>query len=136
MVPAMSRLLRACRASAAALLAAALVIGVNGFEGAIHSVHHLPAAVDAHAHDVMSDGHDEQQGSPVSGTPASGKEAPCSVAEAASQASATSVEPPATPAPVATLLGLVALGAPDPVRTAWREPGSERAPPSTRSASS
>jgi hypothetical protein len=130
----MSRLIRLCRASAAALLAAALVIGVNGFEGAIHSVHHLPAAVDAL--DVTSHGHDEQQNSPVSGTPASKTEVPCSIATAASQASATSVEPPATPAPVATALGLVALGAPDPVRTAWREPGSERAPPSIRSASS
>ena len=137
----MSRLIRMCRASAAALLAAALVIGVNGFEGAIHSVHHLPVPVDAHAHAVTSDDHDEQPGSPVSGTPASGtpvsgKEIPCSIAAAASQASATSVEPPATPAPVATALGLVALGAPDPVRTAWREPGSGRAPPSIRSASS
>ena len=132
----MSRLLRMCRASAAALLAAALVIGVNGFEGAIHSVHHLAAPVDTHARDVTSDGHDEQQGSPVSGTPASGKEVPCSIATAASQASATSVEGPATPAPVTTALGLVALGAPDPVRTAWREPGSGRAPPSIRSASS
>jgi len=141
MVPAMSRLIRMWRASAAALLAAALVIGVNGLEGAIHSVHHLPAPVDAHAHHVTSHGHDEQHDSPVSGTPASGtpasgKEVPCSVAAAASQASATSVEPPATPAPVATALGLVALGAPDPVRTAWREPGSGRAPPSIRSASS
>ena len=132
----MSRLIRTCRASAAALLAAALVIGVNGFEGAIHSVHHLPAPVDAHAHDVTSDSHDRQQGSPVSGTPAPGKEIPCPVAAAASQASATSVEGPATPAPVATALGLVALGATDPVRTAWREPGSGRAPPSIRSASS
>jgi hypothetical protein len=142
----MSRLLRMCRVSAAALLAAALVIGVNGFEGAIHSVHHLPAPVDAHAHNVTSDGHDEQQGSPVSGTPASGTpasgtpasgtEVPCSIAAAASQASATTVEPPVTPAPVATALGLVALGALDPVRTAWREPGSGRAPPSIRSASS
>jgi hypothetical protein len=127
----MSRLIRTCRASAAALLAAALVIGVNGFEGAIHSVHHLPAPVEAHAHDVTSHGHDEQGDLPVSGT-----EKPCSVAVAASQASATSVEPPATPAPVDTALGLVALGAPDPVRTAWREPGSGRAPPSIRSASS
>jgi len=125
-----------CRASAAALLAAALVIGVNGFEGAIHSVHHLPAPVEAHVHDVTSHGHDEQHDSPVSGTPASEKEVPCSVAAAASQASATSVEPPASLAPVATALGLVALGAPDPVRTAWREPGSGRAPPSIRSASS
>lgn len=136
MVPAMSRLLRTCRASAAALLAVALVLGVNGFEGAIHSVHHLAAPVDAHAQAVTSDGHDEQPGSPVSGTPASGTEVPCSIAAAASQASATSVEPPATPAPVATALRLVALGAPDPVRTAWREPGSGRAPPSIRSASS
>src|SRR5262245_7605276 len=105
MVPAMSRLIRMCRASAAALLAAALVIGVNGFEGAIHSVHHLPAPVGAHEHDVTSDGHDVQQDSPVSGTPASSTDVPCSVAAAASQASATSVEPPATPAPVATALG-------------------------------
>jgi hypothetical protein len=125
----MSRLIRMCRASAAALLAAALVIGVNGFEGAIHSVHHLSAPVDAH--DVASHGHDDQHDSPVSET-----EKPCSVAAAASQASATSVEGPATAAPVATALGLVTLRAPDPVRTAWREPGSGRAPPSIRSASS
>jgi hypothetical protein len=136
MVPAMSRSIRMCRVSAAALLAAALVIGVNGFEGAIHSVHHLPAPVDAHAHAVTSGGHDEQHDSPASGTPASKAEIPCSVAAAASQASATSVEPPATPAPVTSAPGLVALGAPDPVRTAWREPGSGRAPPSLRSASS
>src|SRR5262249_46870049 len=136
MVPAMSRPIRMCRVSATALLAAALVIGVNGSGGRIHSGHHLPAPVDAHAHDVTSNGHDERPGSPVSGTPASGTEIPCSVAAAASQASATSVEPPATPVPVATVLALVALGAPDPVLTAWREPGSGRAPPSIRSASS
>src|SRR5438552_2806550 len=40
MVPAMSGLLRSARPCVVALLAAALVVGINGFEGAIHSVHH------------------------------------------------------------------------------------------------
>ena len=125
MVPAMSGLLRSARPSVVAILAAALVFGVNGFEGAIHSVHHLPAPAQAHPHDFTGHGHGEQGDVPDPGT-----QEPCSIAAAASHASAASVEPPAALAPVPIALELVTLRAPDPPRTAWREPGSGRAPPS------
>jgi hypothetical protein len=126
----MSGLLRSARPSVVAFLAAAVVFGINGFEGAIHSVHHLPAppaSIDAHAHDFTGHGHDEQGDSQVPGT-----EERCSVAAAASHASATAVEPPAVLAMAPTALELVALGVLDPPRSAWREPGSGRAPPSLR----
>jgi hypothetical protein len=114
-----------------ALLATALVIGVNGFEGAIHSVHHLPAPVQAPAHDYTGHGHDEQGDSPLPAT-----EEPCSLAAGASHGSATAAESPVVPAMEPTALELVAQGAPDPPRTAWRKPGSGRAPPSLRRVSS
>jgi len=111
-----------------ALLTALLVLGVNGFEGAIHSVHHLPASpapTKAPAHDYSSHGHDGHGDAPDPG-----REEPCSIAAATSHASAASVEPPTALAPVPIALEPVALGATDPPRTAWREPGSGRAPPS------
>jgi len=131
MVPAMSGLLRSARPLVVALLAAALVLGVNGFDGAIHSVHHLPAPVEVHAHDFAGRGHDDQNDSPDRAT-----EEPCSVAAAASHAPATAVEPPTVLAAGPTALELVALGAPDSPGTAWREPGSGRAPPLLRRISS
>jgi hypothetical protein len=125
----MSGLFRSARLCVAALLTTALVLGVNGFEGAIHSVHHLPAPPasieEAHAHDYTGHGHGEQGDVPDPGT-----QEPCSIAAAASHASAASVEPPAALAPVPIALELVTLRALDPPRTAWREPGSGRAPPS------
>jgi hypothetical protein len=121
----MSGLFRSARPFVVALLAATLVLGVYGLEGAIHSVHHLPAPAQAHAHDYAGHGHDEQGDAPNSGT-----EEPCVIAAAASDASATAVEPPAVLAAAPAVLDLVAIGALDPPRTAWREPGSGRAPPS------
>ncbi len=131
MVPAMSGLLRSARPSLVALLATALVMGVNGFEGAVHSVHHLPAHVEAHAHDYTGHGHHEQGEPPVRETAEA-----CYVAAAASHAAATSVEPPAALALAPAALELVALGAPGAPRISGREPGSGRAPPSLRSVSS
>ena len=131
MVPAMSGLLRSARRSVVALLATALVIGVNGFEGAIHSVHHLPAPAQAHAHDYTGHEHDGQGDSSAPET-----EEPCSLAAAASHDSSTTVESPAVPAMAPTAVELVAQGALDPPRTAWREPGSGRAPPSVSRISS
>jgi hypothetical protein len=126
MVPAMSGLLRSTRACGAALLALALVVGINGLEGAIHSTHHLPAPVAVHAHDLTGSGHDEQGEAPAPETAE-----PCPVAAAASHVAAAAVEPPPTLAPVPAALELVALGAPDAPRVAWRKPGSGRAPPFT-----
>ena len=60
MVPAMSGLLRSARPCVVVLLTLALVLGINGFVGAIHSVHHLPAPVETHAHGA----HDHGPGKP------------------------------------------------------------------------
>jgi hypothetical protein len=130
----MSGLFRSARPFVVALLAALLVLGVNGFEGAIHSVHHLPASpapIKAHAYDYSSHGHDGHGDAPDPG-----REEPCSIAAAASHASAASVAPPTALAPMPIALEPVALGETDPPRAAWREPGSGRAPPSVGRTSS
>ena len=125
MVPAMSGLLRWARRCVVALLTLALVQGINGFVGAIHSVHHLPAPTTAHTHDAQGHGHDEQDT-----TPTGGPQESCPVAAAALHLAATAVE--ALPGlelspPEAEL---VALGPQDAPRAAWREPDRGRAPPS------
>lgn len=119
MVPAMSGLLRSPRPCVVALLTSALVLGINGFVGAIHSVHHLPAQAQAH---------DEQGGAPA-GAP----DETCPVAAAASHIVATAVEPPPVLGPVSPSARLRTPGLRDAPRLAWREPGSGRAPPSPRS---
>ena len=128
MVPAMSGLLRSSRPCVAALLTTALVLGINGFAGAIHSVHHLPAPVETRSHDAHGHGHGEQAPAPAS-TP----DETCPVAATALHLAATEVEalPVLDPSPADA--GLVAPGAQDAPRAAWREPGSGRAPPSLRS---
>jgi hypothetical protein len=119
MVPAMSGLLRSARPCVVALLTLTLVLGINGFVGAIHSVHHLP--VQAHAHD--------EQG----GAPADTPDETCPVAAAASHIAATAVEPPPVLGPGSALSRLGTPGLEDTPRIAWREPGSGRAPPLVRS---
>lgn len=127
MVPAMSGLLRSARPCVAALLTLALVLGINGLVGAIHSVHHLPAPMETRSHGE----HGDQAPAPA-GTP----HETCPVAAAALHLAATEVE---------TLPGLdllpidaelVAPGAQDALRGAWREAGSGRAPPFLRSLTS
>jgi hypothetical protein len=124
MVPAMSGLLRSARPCVAALLTTALVLGINGFVGAIHSVHHLPAPVETHAHAAHGHGHGKQAPTP---------DETCPVAAAALHLAAAEVEalPVLDPSPIDA--ELVAPGAQDALRAAWREPGSGRAPPSLRS---
>ena len=125
MVPAMSGLLRSARPCVAALLTLALVLGINGFAGAIHSVHHLPAPVETRSQDAHGHGRGEQ--APV---PAGMPDETCPVAAAALHLAATEVEalPVLDPAPAeAELVAPVPQDAP---RAAWREPGSGRAPPS------
>jgi hypothetical protein len=114
-----------------ALLSLALVLGINGFVGAIHSVHHLPAPVETRSHDAHGHGHGDE--TPV---PAGTLDQTCPVAAAALHLAATEVEalPVLDPSPIDA--ELVASGAQDALRAAWREPGSGRAPPSYRSIAS
>jgi hypothetical protein len=124
MVLAMSGLLRWARPCVVGLLTLALVVGINGFVGAIHSVHHLSAPVTASAHDAESHGHDGGDA-----TPAGGPQAPCPLAAAALHLAATAVE--ALPGLELAQAGarLVALGPQDEPRAAWTEPARGRAPP-------
>jgi hypothetical protein len=124
MVRAMSRWLRSARPCIVALLALALVLGTNGFVGAIHSVHHLPAAATAHAHDAGSHGHDEQEP-----TRSGASQDTCPVAAAALHLAATTVEAPSGLELSPATAALVALGPQDAPRAAWREPARGRAPP-------
>jgi len=131
MVSAMSGLLRSARPCIAAPLTLALVLGINGFAGAIHSVHHLPALVETHSHDAHGHRHGEQ--APV---PADAPDETCPVAAAALNHAATAVEALPVLDQSPTDAELVAPGAQDAPRTAWREPGSGRAPPSLHSLAS
>jgi len=128
MVPAMSGLLRSARPCVAALLTLALVLGINGFVGAIHSVHHLPASVETHSHGAHGHGRGEQAPAPA-GMP----DETCPVAAAALHLAAAEAEtlPGLDPSPIDA--ELVAPGAQHAPRVAWREAGSGRAPPSLRS---
>jgi hypothetical protein len=124
----MSGLLRPARPCVVAILTLALVLGVNGFVGAIHSVHHLPAPVETRSHDARDRGHGEQAPAPA-GTP----DQACPVAAAALHLGATDLEALPVLDPSLIDAGLVVPGAQDALRAAWREPGSGRAPPSLRS---
>jgi hypothetical protein len=128
----MSGLLRSARPCVAALLALALVLGINGLVGAIHSVHHLPAPVETHSHGVHGQGHDGGHGQPDP-APAGSADQSCPVAAAALHLAATEVAalPALDPSPAEA--ELVAPRQQDKPRLAWRQPGTGRAPPSLRS---
>ena len=113
MVPAMSGPLHSTRVCVVALLALALVLGVNGFMGAIHSAHHLPAPTESHEHDAPDKS--------------------CPVAAAVVHLSAIMVEAAPIPGVLSPVARLVLPGTPDCRRSARREPASGRAPPSLRS---
>src|SRR5437762_5818286 len=86
MVAAMSSLLRSARPGVVTLLALALLLGMSGLDGAIHSVHHLSSIWMAHV--AEADGHvDGQDEAPVGATDES-----CHVAAAASHLAAIEVE--------------------------------------------
>jgi len=110
-----------------ALLAAALVIGINGFEGAIHSVHHPLVPVESHGHD--GPGHDSEGRQ----APAGATDEGCPVAAAALHLAATTTEAPPVLGALSPVADLVTLGTPDGPRIIWREPAHGRAPPSLRS---
>jgi hypothetical protein len=127
MVPAMSGLLRSARPCVVALLTTALVFGINGFVGAIHSVHHLPAPVETHAHGAHNGGHGQPDPAPAES---------CPVEAAALHLAATEVAALPVLAPSPAEAELVAPRHPSKPRLAWRQPGSGRAPPSLRSLAS
>lgn len=131
MVPAMSGLLRSARPCGIALLTAALVLGVNGFVGAIHSAHHLPPPIETHAQGA----HEHDHGQPAQ-APAGASDESCPVAAAALHPAATDGAAlhalDSSPAEAA----LLAFRQPDKPRPAFRGPGSSRAPPSLRSLAS
>ena len=131
MVPAMSGLLRSVRPCVVALLTTALVLGINGLVGAIHSVHHLPAPAETHAPGAHDQGHGQPDPAPA-GAP----DESCPVAAAALHLAATEVAalPALDPSPAEA--ELVVLREQDTPRRAWRQPGSGRAPPSLRSLAS
>ena len=113
-----------------ALLALTLVIGMNGFDGAIHSVHHLPAPVESHEHDGHA--HDGEGHRAPAGVP----DETCPVAAAALHLCATTAEAPPVLDALSPVALLVTLGTPDGPRIIWREPAHGRAPPSLRSLTS
>jgi hypothetical protein len=128
----MAGVLRSAQPCVVALLALALVLGINGFEGAIHSVHHLPAPVESHGHGAHDQGHVPGHDQPDP-APAGAPDESCPMAAAALHLAATEVAalPALDPSPDEA--ELVAPRPQDAPRLAWREPGSGRAPPSLRS---
>ncbi|MBI1728077.1 MAG: hypothetical protein HYR50_12500 [Candidatus Rokubacteria bacterium] len=131
----MSGLFRSARPCVVALLALALVRGINGLVGAIHSDHHLPAPVETRAHAVHDWGHDGGHGQ-ADPLPAGAPGEICPVAAAALHLAAAEVaaRPALDPAPAEA--ELVAPGQPETPSLAWRQPGTGRAPPSLHSLAS
>jgi len=125
----MSGMVRWIRASLLTLMTVCLVLGVYGFDGAIHSVHHLLASDAPHPREV-NDSKDDH------GAPEADPEQACHVAAAASHAAATVMDvlPVVGPVPMdAQLLRLATHAVP---RFAWTDPHRGRAPPSFRLLSS
>jgi hypothetical protein len=132
MVPGMSGLLRLARPGLAALLALAFVLGIHGFVGAIHSVHHLPRLAASHHRDAPGHGDEADE----RGSPSRPPEEPCPVAAAALHLTAAAAAAPPALEPSPAQAGLAAFGTPATPRAAWREPARDRAPPSARPLSS
>ena len=126
MVPAMTGPIRRARPFVVAVLTVALVLGINGFVGAIHSVHHLPALAPAHTDTHDSQGHEhDRQGQ----TPGGGAQESCPVAAAALHLAATAID--ALPDLLLPPDGadLVTIGPQEAPRADWRLPARGRAPP-------
>lgn len=119
MVAAMPSLVRRAQLGLVTLLALTLVFGINGLEGAIHSVHHLPVPEAAHPHETDGDDN-EQNGAP---------EEPCQVAAAAAHTAAVAVEALPVIGPSTAEAQLVPFRPKDRPDLEWREPARGRAPP-------
>jgi hypothetical protein len=127
MVAAMSSLLRSARPGVVTLLALALLLGMNGLDGAIHSVHHLSSSWMAHVAEAEGN-EDGQNEAPVGATDES-----CHVAAAASHLAAIEVEALSVTGPSTVESPMVVLGPQDTSRLTQGKPAHERAPPSLRS---
>jgi len=129
MVAAMWGAVRSLRPCFVMLMALALTLGAYGFDGAIHSVHHLLSSDAVYPHDA----HDSEDEHSAGGA---GSEQDCHVAAAASHAAATAGEtaPIITPAPADSRMLLLATA--EAPRLAWVKPDRGRAPPSSRLLSS
>ena len=123
----MSCLFQSIRPGVVTLLALALLLGINGFEGAMHSVHHLPPIAMTHA--AEADSHEGGQNEAPPG--ATGES--CQVAAAASHLAAIVVEALPVIGPSTAESPLVVLGLQDSPRLMQGKPAHERAPPSPRS---
>jgi len=129
MVAAMLGAVRRIQPSIVTLMTVSLMFGVYGFDGAIHSVHHLLAS-DALRQQDVDDSEDDH------GTSGADPEQACHVAAAASHATATLVD-------VLPVVGLTSmdtrllfLGTRTVPRFGWTDPHRGRAPPSSRLLSS
>lgn len=127
MVTAMSSLLRSARPGVVTLLALALLLGMNGLEGAIHSVHHISPMGAAHA--AEADSHEDGQNE----APAGATEGSCHLAAAASHLAAIVVEALPVIGPSTAESPMVVPGPQDSPRLTQGKPAHERAPPSLRS---
>ena len=125
MVAAMSVVQRWIRPSLLTLMAVSLVLGAYGLDGAIHSVHHLPASEALH-HQDADDSEDDH------GASGSDPEQACHVAAAASHAAATVMDvlPVVGRAPMDARL--LRLATHEVARFAWIDPHRGRAPPVPR----
>src|SRR5215475_6257416 len=125
MVAVMLGAVRWIQLSIVTLMTVSLLFGVYGFDGAIHSVHHLLAS-DALRQQDVDDSEDDH------GTSAADPEQACHVAAAASHAAATLVDvlPVVDPASMdARLLLLATVAVP---RLGWTDLHRGRAPPASR----
>ena len=113
------------RPSIVTLMTVSLLFGAYGFDGAIHSVHHLLAS-DALRQQDVGDSEDDH------GTSGADAEQACHVAAAASHAAATLVDvlPVVCPASMDARLLLLATRAVP--RFGWTDPHRGRAPPASR----
>ena len=125
----MSGAVRWIRPSLVTLMTVSLVLGVYGFDGAIHSVHHLVASDALHQQDV-----DDSEGD--HGTSGGDPEQACHVAAAASHAAATLVDVLPVVGPASMDARLLLLAMRDVPRSAWTDSHRGRAPPSSRPLSS
>lgn len=121
----MSGAARLVRPSLVMLMALGLVLGAYGFDGAIHSAHHLLASEAFHPH-AADDSADERGASDAE------PEQACHVAAAASHAAATAVEALHVIAPTAADSGMLPLVTRQTPRLPWTDPDRDRAPPVSR----
>ena len=120
---------RRIQPSIVTLMTVSLMFGVYGFDGAIHSVHHLLASDALHQQDV-----DDSEGD--HGTSGADLEQACHVATAASHAAATLVDVLPVVGPASMDARLLLLAMRDMPRSAWTDSHRDRAPPSSRLLSS